>query len=260
MPSRPPPAALSWALSVLLHGGLGLVLWLMPAAAKLPPPLKPIELTDRELPPEPEKPEPPEPKPPPPAAQPKVAMIRKLPRPTVQPPPEQTPEAKPTEPKSVEPTRPPTFGIKLEGTSRAPAGTGVQVPEGDTLLTKPTRKQQKKKPGKVAKTERRGFKADYEKGERAPLAVVTKMPKVQQKVIAEYPDKTKELGIEGRVVLQLSVDGKGRVKEARVVTALHPLLDAAAKAAALKMRFAPATVNGTPVAVKIPYTFTFVLD
>jgi TonB family protein len=117
------------------------------------------------------------------------------------------------------------------------------------------------KKGPSRKVERpSGFKASYGKGEEAPVAVVTTQPKVLRQVTAEYPEKMKELGIEGRVILELTVDENGRVARARVLTSLRAELDAVALVAARQLLFSPARVNGVPVKVKIPYTFTFVLD
>jgi protein TonB len=241
---------------VLIHGLFGLVILLMPAEATRQKYLPPIEILKREQ--KPKKPPPKKDKEPPKPLEVKpmpkrVAMVRKLP-------PEPPPEPEPQEPPQ-EPVVPPSFGISLEGTATAAPGSGVQVPRGETLLAKPPDPKDPKKKPKKAAPRRSGFKTSYGKGEHAPLAVVTTMPKIQgQKVQAEYPEKARELGIEGRVVLELTIDAQGKVKLARVLKGLHPLLDASAKAAALKMRFVPGTVNGTPVTVKIRYKFTFVLD
>jgi protein TonB len=223
---------------------------------------KTIELTQRRLrpppPPPPEKLEPPDPPKPKPAPK-LVAMQRTPPKP--QKPPEEPPPEPPVKPPPTQPPAvPPSFGLKLSGTARAPAGQGVQVPEGNTLRVSPKQRTKKPKQGPTAKVARPGFKKDYTPGEKAPLAVVTTMPWVAKRVPAEYPEKARDLEIEGRVVLELTVDGTGKVVAVKVVKSLHPLLDKAAIAAARKMQFRPGTVNGTPVEVKIPYTFTFVLD
>lgn len=74
---------------------------------------------------------------------------------------------------------------------------------------------------------------------------------------AQYPPQARELGIEGAVQLELLVSETGTVADILAVqgpAALRP----AAIAAARKIRFAPALVNGTPIPVQIPYTFRFV--
>ncbi len=251
---------LGWVLSVVLHGTLAGVVFLMPAQARRTP-SRPIEVIERKL-PEREKPKPPEekeePKPEPKLAPPeaKVAMAKRIPK--APPKAEPEPESK-AEPKGPPPedTGPKTFGLKLEGTTKAAPGTGVAIPRGDSLRVSPTitKKGPEKKQEKPT-----GFKSSYSKGEEAPVAVVTVQPKVLRQVNVEYPERMKELGIEGRVVLELTVDGNGKVVAARVLTGLRAELDAVALAAARKLLFSPATVNGVPVKVKIPYTFTFVLD
>ena len=254
---------LPWVISVAVHGGLAVVLLLLPAQATRAP-RRTIELTERQLPPEPVPPRPKQPTPPKdPEPEPElVAMQRKAPRPEPPKPPAEPP-ADP-EPARAEPPPdavPPSFGIKLSGTARAAAGQGVQVPDGQTLKAPPEqRRKPEDKDKPVLRPTRRGFKKEYRPGEKAPLAVVTTMPRMTRKVVPEYPERARELEIEGRVMLELTVDGEGKVIAVRVVKSLHPVLDEAARQAAMKMRFHPGTVNGTPVTLKIPVPFTFVLD
>ena len=74
-----------------------------------------------------------------------------------------------------------------------------------------------------------------------------------------YPESAKNEGIEGRVIVQFTVDEEGRVTNAEVVRALHPDLDAAALAALKTARFEPGRQDGRPVAVKLSLPFTFKL-
>lgn len=267
-----PPRALPLAVSLALHAALGLFLLSIPVAPaddRRPS----IELTDRQLPAPPEpKAKPPAPKPPAPEP-PKEATLQKektepravkherahkrahkrAKRPAPPPPPGK-PESE-TEP-DVD-TGAKRFGIEMEGTAKAPPGHGVEVPEGGSPSGDPSaRRVGKGKPtGK-----RRGFKKKYEPGEAAPVAVVTSRPGVKKRVQAVYPPRMRELEIEGRVVLQLTIDGKGKVVAVKVLKSLRKPLDQAAIKAARQMLFSPAKVGSTPVKVKIPYTFTFVLD
>lgn len=218
-----------------------------------------IELTERKLPPnkeiEPEKPPDkkvePETKPPDrPLVRPRV--VRRPVTPPPEPPP-QPPPKKDQPPSDQPPTGPKIFGLPdMEGTARAPTGQGVEVPRGDSLRVDP-RVRKRGPPSK-------GFKKDYQAGEQAPVAVITTKPRPLKKVEPEYPQRLQDLGIEGRVVLELTIDAQGRVVAARVLRGLHPELDQAALAAAKQMIFSPARVNGTPVTLKTPYSFVFVLD
>src|SRR3990172_11259635 len=65
----------------------------------------------------------------------------------------------------------------------------------------------------------------------------------------EYPELARMSGIEGMVVVRVLVGKDGRVKRARVVRAVHPVLDAAALAAAERYVYRPALQQRRPVAV-----------
>lgn len=264
-----PRRAASWVASLAIHGGIAAVIALLPPQVMAPKKLTPIELTDRELerpkppppPPEPPKPKAEEPKPEPAPEPPPKKVVRRQPRKQPPPkPPAEPPPSEPQEPPSDKPpdTGPKTFGLTLEGTTTAAPGEGVAVPQGDSMAVAPTIRKRGKK--KVENKKPTGFKKTYQRGEMAPVAVITTRPRVLKRVQADYPERMRELGIEGRVVLELTIDADGNVINIKVLKSLRPELDEAAKAAARKMRFAPATVSGTAVKVKIPYTFTFVLD
>lgn len=65
-------------------------------------------------------------------------------------------------------------------------------------------------------------------------------------------------GTPGEVELELLVDVEGRVAETKVVRAAsEPRLTDAALAAAPGLRFTPATLAGTPVAVRLPFIYRF---
>ncbi|MCC6747014.1 MAG: energy transducer TonB [Deltaproteobacteria bacterium] len=255
-----PARVLPWLVTFAVHGALALLTALLPQPPA-PERRPPIELTSRKLPerravtpptPRPEEPKPPEP--------PRRATRRKVTPSEVEVPAKKPAEPPPEgDPASKTPAAPDTGaavpGVDMAGGTRAPAGQGVQVPAAPKGPVTPGARRV----GQGTR-EGRGFKKDYQKGEQAPVAVVTTMPQVLRRIEATYPERVRELGIEGRVVLELSVDGAGKVTAARVIRGLHPELDAAAVVAAKQMLFAPARVGGTAVAVKIPYTFTFVLD
>jgi protein TonB len=76
----------------------------------------------------------------------------------------------------------------------------------------------------------------------------------------EYPVDARKAGAEGRVVLVLGIDAQGKVASVRVLDAPSPLLAAAALEGARQFRFAPALLEGAPVATEIRFTYTFQLD
>jgi TonB family protein len=155
------------------------------------------------------------------------------------------------------PLEPPSFGIKLSGTARAASAPGLPVPTGETLAIAP---QSATKKGDKKTSPRSAFKTAYRPGEPAPLAVVTTMPRLITPITPSYPEEARDLGLEGRVTLALTIDGTGKVAAIQLLRGLHPLLDAEAISLARKLRFVPAKVNGTPVTLSIRYSVTFVLD
>jgi TonB family protein len=81
---------------------------------------------------------------------------------------------------------------------------------------------------------------------------------VRLKSIApKYPSVARAGQIEGDVVLQASVDRDGRVTEVAVTRSVHPLLDEAARQAALQYEYAPARRDGIPESSKVRITVSF---
>ena len=76
-----------------------------------------------------------------------------------------------------------------------------------------------------------------------------------------YPDDARKQGLEGQVVLQITIDATGKVTRAKVVQgAGHGFDQAAVKGALSKLRFKPAMLGGQPVGTEITYKVTFLLD
>ncbi len=98
----------------------------------------------------------------------------------------------------------------------------------------------------------------YTGNEVKPPPVVVYLPPLR------YPDTLRAKGIEGRVLLDVIIDTSGQVEPASVTTAAtpNPGFDAAARDAALGMRFLPGMVHGWPVRtlVRLPVQFRLVPD
>ena len=254
-----PSGVLPWAVAILLHAGLAALIWVLPAPESPPSVLPPIEIVERK-PPVVEKPNPPAKdklEPPSPSKEPARFAIPRRVEARQRPRPEQRSEKEPpAKEQPPEDTGPKIFGERLEGATTAPPGQGVPIPQGGSMRVSPT----VTKKGKAPEKKTTGFRKEYGAGEEAPVAVITSYPKVLKQVSADYPERMKELGIEGKVVLELTVSAVGRVATAKLVKSLHSELDKVALAAARQLLFSPALVGKTPVQVKIPYTFTFVLD
>ncbi len=82
-------------------------------------------------------------------------------------------------------------------------------------------------------------------------------PVLKYQMKADYPEMARRAGLEGTVMIHALVDIHGRVDRAEVIQGVHPLLDRAAQAAALRCRFTPGKQRrmAVPVWVAIPYRF-----
>jgi TonB family protein len=84
-------------------------------------------------------------------------------------------------------------------------------------------------------------------------------PKKIKDVKPVYPIEAQTAGVQGIVVLEVTVGANGRVTEARPLRSI-PLLDEAAIDAVRQWEFTPTLVNGVPVPVVMSVTVNFTLD
>ena len=82
---------------------------------------------------------------------------------------------------------------------------------------------------------------------------------VLEQTAAPYPELAREQGVEGAVRIELDINAEGQVTAARVLQSDDALLTDAAVAAALQLRFSPATDNGVPVASTLVWRTVFSL-
>ena len=75
-----------------------------------------------------------------------------------------------------------------------------------------------------------------------------------------YPAALRGLGIVGSTTVQVVIDRRGRVEQARVTSATVPEFGTASVEVAQVMRFRPAKVNGVPVRVRVSLPVTFSLE
>lgn len=85
-------------------------------------------------------------------------------------------------------------------------------------------------------------------------------PQVLRTVTPKYTPYALEEGIEGEIILYLKINKIGQVTEARIIKGLGYGLDEAAKAAALKWVFRPATRAGLPAPGRKRIAMRFVLQ
>ena len=133
-------------------------------------------------------------------------------------------------------TTTPVFGISMESTSSA--GTGLAMPVGNTLQTKPTH-------AKVAAAEVKPL--------AAPVAAyeVTKMPLRVGECTGKYTEEAKQAGTEGTVILDFVVGEDGWVRDIKIVQGLGQGLNEAAVRAAKACRFTPGEKDGKRVPVRV---------
>lgn len=95
-------------------------------------------------------------------------------------------------------------------------------------------------------------------GEVMEFFAVTDKPLIIKKDMPIYPDLARKSGIEGTVVVTITIGKTGQVENAEIIKSI-PMLDAAALDAAYRCRFKPAKVHGKIVRVKMNIPFKFKL-
>ena len=73
---------------------------------------------------------------------------------------------------------------------------------------------------------------------------------------AVYPTIARAAKVDGRVILEATIDEAGVVRDVRVLRS-DPLFDRAAIDAVTKWRYTPTRLNGVPVAVLLTVVVTF---
>lgn len=90
--------------------------------------------------------------------------------------------------------------------------------------------------------------------------LVTSMPVLISEVRISYPDEAKKAGIEGPVVMDLLIDEQGVVRQVALLKGPGFGLNEAALTAIKNFQFRPAKIKDQSVAVKIRYTYRFILE
>lgn len=76
----------------------------------------------------------------------------------------------------------------------------------------------------------------------------------------EYPEAAKKDGIEGTVMITLTVEKDGTASGVRVIQGVRADLDQSALTFIKRTRFTPAEANGQPVAITVTVPVRFKLD
>lgn len=90
--------------------------------------------------------------------------------------------------------------------------------------------------------------------------LVTSMPVLISEVRIPYPKVARDANIEGPVVMELLIDAEGKVRNVTLVSGPGYGLNEAAMEAVYGVKFKPAKIDQQAVAVKIRYTYRFVLE
>ncbi len=90
--------------------------------------------------------------------------------------------------------------------------------------------------------------------------ILSRAPTLVEEVLPTYPPEAIDEGIEGEVVLTITIDEDGVPTAVEVLKSLTPAFDETAIEAAWRMLFVPALVDGEPTAIDIRYRFVFRLD
>jgi protein TonB len=156
---------------------------------------------------------------------------------------------KPTPPKPVQAEKPKAvFGVSRNAIlDTAPTEETAAIKQGNT----------------VAKAED-NEKLNPNDLDQIPIPIedylVTSMPQVLNEFKIPYPPEAKKRGIQGPVVMDLLIDTQGDVRQATLVEGPGFGLNEAALSAIKNFKFRPAKVEDKPVAVKIRYSYRFILE
>lgn len=93
-----------------------------------------------------------------------------------------------------------------------------------------------------------------------PAGDVITQPVRIRAVNPTYPPLARAAQIQGDVLLQAVIGSDGRVTRAEILRSVHPVLDEAARRAALQYRYTPGLRNGVPETFTVQITVSFRLQ
>jgi periplasmic protein TonB len=158
--------------------------------------------------------------------------------------------AAPTAPAPAAAPRALRIGISLDSTATT---GGFAVGVGESLQGKPSPVAPPPAPAEAAPAAPRGPRF-------VPATRLATEPRLLERPKVAYPPEARQAGLEGDVVLQLSIDERGQVVAVKVLSGPGMGLEEAAKRAARAFHFSPATADGEPVRTEIRFTYTFLLE
>jgi Ca-activated chloride channel family protein len=154
------------------------------------------------------------------------------------------------------PERAGTTSIPVE-TSTATNSATRPSPEPAAVSAAPPKPETAPTPAAAVEESRAAKATDAKDNSKAPISGGVLNGKALSLPKPTYPAAARNSGASGKVVVEVTIDERGKIIEARAVSG-HPFLQQAAVQAARMARFEPARLSGAPVKIKgtINYVFT----
>lgn len=153
--------------------------------------------------------------------------------------------------------RPRSGDFNIDGTNQANADSANRKPEGNNTGGEGGQKpDQNSDSAPDAKSGEAGTSGTRKPGEKAPVNGGMLNGKAISFPQPDYPPIAEQAKAGGAVIVEVLIDEAGNVISARAVSG-HPLLQAAAVAAARQAKFAPTSLMGEPVKVSGLLSYNF---
>jgi|GEM_PF-1114430 len=193
-----------------------------------PPPPPPPKKEEPKPEPKKEKPKPKKKKPKPKKKKPTPKP--KTPPPDVPPPPSNSPPPKeaPTEPVPV------VTGISMSSVNKSGNKSGFKVRVGNTTHGDPNKEKF------VAADKVKAYTGGKIGGKATRTADLSSQAVLMKRFRPKYPRQLVDEGVEGKVVLMVTVNKKGNVVRSRLISGIHPVLDKLSQKAAKLHKYKPA--------------------
>lgn len=159
-------------------------------------------------------------------------------------------------PPPVKAAPPPPLVVGLTLSSTTANGKGPRFAVGNTLMGTPDAVAKKPVVGPMV----RAPIVPMPSGDLEPARKVRVAAKLRHSTPPYYPPAAKRDGLEGVVVLSITIDPQGQVSKAKILRGLSTLLDESAVAAAKNTLWSPATLNGHPVRITRRFNVRFTLQ
>lgn len=160
----------------------------------------------------------------------------------------ETPKVEKTKPPAPNLDTKPVFGVSRKAiTTMTSSEITAEVKLGNTIAK-----------------EQDNLKLDPKDQDSLPIPaddyLVSSMPQLVSEIRIPYPEAAKKGGIEGPVIMDLLIDDQGNVRQVILIKGPGFGLNEAALLAIKDFRFRPAKIKDQSVAVKIRYTYRFILE